>query len=136
MLTTAGLADVSLYSYSQKIRDSLSYIRYEIDASNFRDPMNQKVFSPTIRDGRHPDVQKWIQDDKRVAHAIQEAQLLAYSHLRVRKDAFLSIGVMDIHGIWTAPAVMELIAKVLDKEGYKVFTWHRTLMPSNTTVKP
>jgi hypothetical protein len=104
-------------------------LRYRIPVTGLRDPANQKVFDPSIKDGRHPDVQKWIREDKRVQAVVDAVKLLAFSHIIAHKDTFVSIGIHDYHGKWIAPAIGEIVAAELDPD-FKVSLIHKGLMPN------
>jgi hypothetical protein len=110
--------------------------QFEFDVSTFRDPVGQKQFNRAV--GTCPDVRDWVAQDRRVPGVVNVCRLLAEDLCRPHPkgtgteviSGWLSISFKDHHGKWIAPAVAELVANQLDKDGFNVIVLHHELRPS------
>jgi RNase adaptor protein for sRNA GlmZ degradation len=98
--------------------------KYSIDVTGLRDPSCQ--FAKTHKDGRSPDIQAWLRADPRVDIIVREIKQLCAVHLDSMKETYLSIGFVDHHGKWIAPAIAEIVAAEIL---YTVSVEHRELKP-------
>jgi len=98
---------------------------YLWNVTQWRDP--SCVFqNSAVKDGRSSAVREWIKADPRVTVMLKEIEILAEVHLVAMKQAWLSIGFMDHHGKWIAPAIAELVADHLGTR-YATYVGHREL---------
>lgn len=113
------LARVGIYSYGLKSPQPPETL-YEIDVSNLRDPQGQKNLRSL--DGRDSQVQAWVLGDSRSAAIISNVSLIVTD--LTRRVNWFTIGVRDVHGKYTAPAMAESIAASLVACGIDVIVRH------------
>jgi RNase adaptor protein for sRNA GlmZ degradation len=113
-----------LYTYSLKDPYTSNGINYEIDVSQFRDPLGNKALTTAHTDGRHKNVQAWVAEDPRF-DAVLDSVLSMADDANTTNMTHLCIGFADHHGKWAAVALAELAAQYLRKESYDVAIYHR-----------
>jgi hypothetical protein len=69
-----------------------------------------------------------MEDDPRVGIVSREVARLVEMYLHGMKEIYFSIGFVDHHGIWIAPAVAEIVARDLESN-YSVGVSHYGLIP-------
>ena len=131
-------ATIGIHSFGEKAGGTIPKVQFEFDVTKFRDPGGQKQFSKF--NGTTAAVRDWVGEDERAAAIISTCLLLADDQikLKARNDGtvtriesasqWLSISFRDFHGKWVAPAIAELVANALVKEGYPVTVIHHNLM--------
>jgi RNase adaptor protein for sRNA GlmZ degradation len=94
-----------------------------------RDPMSNRGFKQKFADGRPGEVQKFVAEDPRYDAILDTVKFLAHTQLRsaAATGKWLTISIRDHHGKWIAPAVGELLADALTRDGYKVHVYHQDL---------
>ena len=131
MRTDLRNAEVCLYSYGSLVKNGRSAPQcdYVIDVAGFRDPMSNRGFKNTYRDGRPSQVQDYVREDPRFAAILDTVRILVSSHVtsQAADKAWVSIAFRDHHGKWIAPAIVESIADVLSAEKLKVHAFHMDL---------
>jgi RNase adaptor protein for sRNA GlmZ degradation len=122
-------AEVGIYTFGKDSPNRVATCQYLIDVVGLRDPGTSGAVRKAYRDGRHEEVQTYIQDDPRVKAVIDQIRMFAYMHLKseARDGKWLSFGIHDHHGKWAAPAIGEIAARVLDMAGYRVSLYHADL---------
>lgn len=123
-------AEVGLYTWGTKIvRQYHPSVNYAINVAGLRDPSSNRGFNKKYADGRPAEVCEFVKEDSRYEAISDTIQMLTHMHLRGegRDNRWLSIGVVDFHGKWIAPAVAELVANELSQAGYRVSLFHYDL---------
>ena len=120
-------AEIGLYTWGKLLKRSfIPQASYAIDVSGLRDPQSNRGFKKQFKDGRAGVIQEFVREDPRYQAIRETVEMLAFMHLRSdgRDEKWLSIGLMDYHGLWIAPALGESIADVLSNSGYRVSCFH------------
>lgn len=124
---------VGVYSFGDKCAKQ-PVSQFEFNVSKLRDPAGQKQFSSLS--GVAPEVRDWVSADLRVAGIVADCRILANDLLtpkpvsdgiktEVRATSkWVSFSFRDIHGKWISPAVAELVADALSKDGFNVTVTH------------
>lgn len=127
---------IGVYSFGDKVGGGPA-AQFEFDVTKLRDPAGQKQFSGM--NGTNPAVRAWVSADKRVEAILNQCLILADDLIKpkqretsgvIRYDpvsTWLSFAFRDYHGKWASPAIAELVADALDKEGYQVYVIHHSL---------
>lgn len=124
MRTTTVLADVAIYSWGLKGTQGLvPNPKYLINVAEWRNPQCHPDIIKGRINGTDPAIIRWIEEDERIGVASREIYRLAEMHLRGMRESYISVGVVDYHGIWTAPAVAEIIARDIE-DHFKVGVQH------------
>lgn len=97
-------------------------IRWSCDVSNFRDPIGQKQFKHL--NGKNEQVREFVAKDPRVKLVIEEFCALAHVVIKEANEPYVSFGVYDRHGLYIAPAIVEMLVEALRAEGFQVYTQH------------
>lgn len=119
-------ADVCIYTYG-KGGEMGPHEKYVFDCTNFRDPGGQADFRHGYKNGLPYNVQKWIMEDPKVPSLAAEINFLAHLHIKSMKETWISVGLIDTHGVWISPAVGEVVANFLVEKGWKVSVVHHEL---------
>ena len=109
-----AMAHVTIMSFPTKYPNP-PIMRYELDASKFRDPIGQAHLKHL--NGRSQVVQEFVAQDQRVSAFIDEMCAVIYATLRYGGETYVSIGVHDTHGTFISPAIVEMLAGALRAEG-------------------
>ncbi len=125
--------NIGIYSFGENSANPPN-AQFEFDVRLFRDPVGQKQFNRAL--GIQPDVRDWVGQDKRAKGVIEMCQMLAEDLIRPHKKGdkeepisiWLSLSFRDHHGKWIAPAIAELVANQLDKDGFTVAVCHHELV--------
>lgn len=123
MRVDPAAAQISLYTYG-KISEHQPGANYVIDVFGLRDPMSNRGFNKTFKDGRPKVVQDYVKEDSRVPAILDQVKLLAHLHITAGTEKWISLAFRDHHGLWIAPAIGEIAADMLDNLGYRVSLYH------------
>jgi hypothetical protein len=130
--TGINLAQVSIYSWGLDDYKGANrvepIVKYRIDCSTWRNPECHKEVTTGRLNGLDPNILKWIAEDGRVGLVSRECYRLAKMLLDGQKETYITIGFVDHHGRWIAPAVAELVASDLE-DHYAVGVEHYGLKP-------
>lgn len=127
MRVESSQAEIGLYTWGKKVsKTTVPLASYVIDVSGFRDPMSNRGFRKLYPDGRCGEVQKYVKEDPRYPAISDSVRMIAEMHLRGEgsDSKWVSIGIMDYHGLWIAPPIGELLADELDRAGFRVSLYH------------
>lgn len=123
---------IGIYSYGTVVPQDFAG-QFEFDVTTLRDPTGQQQFKGL--NGLYPAVRDWVGSDRRVSIIIKDILLLADDMAKPKTkegraqpepiSPYVSFAFKDYHGKWIAPAVAELVADILDKEGFRVAVHHR-----------
>jgi RNase adaptor protein for sRNA GlmZ degradation len=129
ILTPQSDAEVGIYTFGKDSPNRVATCQYVIDVSGLRDPGSSGGFRKTFQDGRPGAVQDFVAEDPRVKAVIDSIRMFAFMHLRseAADHKWLSFGLKDHHGRWTAPAIGEIAATKLAEAHYKVSLFHADL---------
>ena len=134
--STSGVRpEIGIFSYGSSKEASETSGQFEFDVSSLRDPSGQKQFNGF--NGVYPNVRDWVGTDRRVPIIIRDCLLLADDLIKPKPQGdskvpkamsvWLSFSFKDFHGKWIAPAVAELVAERLSKEGFNVAVHHKCI---------
>ena len=121
---------IGVYSFGARFKE-IPKAQFEFDVSKLRDPQGQKQFAGAA--GWDPAVRDWVKADPRIAGIINDCRLWAEDLLKERPQGgtnpsaiscWTSFSFRDFHGKWAAPAVAELVADALSKDGWRVSVHH------------
>lgn len=109
--------------------------QFEFDVSTFRDPAGQSQFKG--KDGTDLAVREWIKKDSKIQALVNDCLILADDMIKPKKhegsstpsaaSAWLSFIFRDHNGVWTAPAIGEIVTDALIAKGYTVAVYHSDL---------
>lgn len=116
----AATAQISIYTWGTKA--NLTYRpqpMYLVDVSDWRNPGCNGKIRGNHQDGTAPAVIKWMEEDPKVGILSREIRRLATMQLMSKQktgavQTYISLGIIDHHGKWGAPAVAEAIARDLE----------------------
>jgi hypothetical protein len=124
-------SEIALYTFGKLCKSPITppATDYLIDVAGMRDPMSNRGFKLQFSDGRPGLVQKFVSEDPRYNAIEESVKFLAHIQLKSKAASgkWLTIAFRDHHGKWIAPAVGELVADSLSREGYKVHLFHADL---------
>lgn len=124
--TDVNKSEVSIYTWGKKeAKESYHNPRWIIDVSDWRNPECNAAMRK-YPDGRNPEVIKWMEEDPRVGVLSKQLRSISHMMLRSMKDTWITIGIIDHHGKWTAPAIAEIVANDLASH-FTVGVEHRNL---------
>ena len=123
-VTEPGRAEILISSYGKKFPRQMR-AQYEVDVTNFRDPLGQKSMRNLT--GIHMTVRQFIRDDDRFKPLIETLWMQTRDQLGSQRSTYISFGIMDFHGSHTAVAVAEELADQLSTAGYSVEVKHLNL---------
>jgi RNase adaptor protein for sRNA GlmZ degradation len=83
----------------------------EVDCTTLRCALGQQTFRE--RNGLDPEVQAWLLKDAHVQAVVKQIEMLVEDYLKVKSSKWLCIGVADVHGTHTAPAIVEVVSRHL-----------------------
>lgn len=126
MRTSEAQADINIYSYG-KATQTPPVTKYTVNVRNLRDPIGNASLRQVCKDGRAPAVIEWVAEDERVEIIVTELVGLAHAHIKHGKETYVSIGFVDHHGKWIAPAVAEIVAAAMERAGFSVSVRHQGL---------
>lgn len=125
---TQTQTDMAVVSFGRIGRQPAPDPHFVIDVSEWRDPLGSKTLKNLYTDGRAGEVQDFVREDPKYQAAANAALMITYTNLISNKTTpkpWISIGVRDHHGTWTAPAMTELLAEEINRKlGIKVFVRH------------
>lgn len=129
---------IGIYSYGN-IQPQDFAGQFEFDVSTLRDPAGQQQFKGM--NGLYPEVRDWVGSDRRVSIIIKDILLLSDDMAKPKAkegkstpepiSPYVSFSFKDHHGKWISPAIAELVADVLIKEGFRVAVHHRGIVPAD-----
>ncbi len=124
-----GKADVGIYTCGRDTSPQPN-VQYIIDVSGLRDPLSNRGFRHTEKDGRSLAVQKFVKEDSRIGAILSDVAMITHVTLQYNSSnpSWLAFSFRDHHGQWIAPAVGELVADHLCSLGYNVSVHHFGLM--------
>lgn len=125
MTSPAQFPGASITVHSYRNNGYAPLIRWTCDASNFRDPIGQKQFK--YLNGKSESVRDFVAKDPRVKVVIEEFCALAHVVIKEANERYVSFGVSDRHGLYIAPAIVEMLADALRTEGFQVYVQHHEI---------
>ena len=105
-------AHCSIYTFGCK-RQSPPNCHYTFDVTSFRDPAGQGNMRHL--DGRATIVRNFVAQETKLKDLLDLVEITLRDAIPATGGkAWTTIGIMDHHGVWIAPAVGELLAEHLD----------------------
>jgi len=126
MAAAGSQLNITLHSFGD-VTANKPAVQYLIDVRTLRDPVGQKKFVDADLDGTNKEVKNFVMEDERVVAITEECRNLVYSLVNSANVPYVSVGFLDYHGRWIAPAVCELVADALDEAGFPCSVSHHEL---------